>query len=421
MRVRGLAAAVLVAAAVVTGGCASDPFAVAQERPAPRVLVRQHATPGSSRVMRCTYAEAYRAAARAFDRTPYYSVKRERAALYADDFHDLVSVGVFLRSTGEEERTRVEVLALRADPETDPGLRRRTEAGYLDEIEGEVRLLRGEPAPARPAAAAVSARGAATSAVDSVAGLTARSRPGDWAIIVGAERHQWLGDSEYAGRDAEVFQRYAETVLGVPKAHVIALRDADASRESVLRAIARLKASAGAEARVWFYFAGLGASDEGSGAPYLITWDASPRYWVTTTLPLAELYRELGGIDAAQIVAVLDASFSGAGDRSWSESDHAPGFREVRPQAALTGLLSILYASQPGETAQTLDEQGHGLFTYHLLRGLRGEAAGGGRRLDLEDLAHFVYREASADAKARGRVQSPHLDSTGPLTPVWSE
>lgn len=411
---------VLLAAALLSGGCATDPFDWKDALPAPRVLVRRHATPGSSRVMRCTYSEAYRAAARAFDRTPYYSVTRERSVLYADDFHDLVSVGVFLRSTGEEERTRVEVLALRADAATtDPDLRRRTETGYLDEIEGEVRLLRGEPAPARPAAAAVPARGAPSSPVDSVEGLTARSRPDDWALIVGAERHQWLGAADYAGRDAEVFQRYAESVLGVPKAHVIALRDADASRESVLRAIGRLKASVNPESRVWFYFAGLGAVDEASGAPYLVTWDASPRYWATTTLPLAEAFRELGVISAAQIVALLDASFTGAGDRSWSESDHAQQFAEIRPQAALTGLLSILYASQPGETAGTLDEHGHGLFTYHLLRGLRGEAARGGRRLDLEDLSHFVYREVRAAAQARGRRQNPHLDSAGPLTPVW--
>lgn len=420
MRSRGLAGAVLVAAAVLTGACASDPFAVPQPVPVPRELVRRHSTPGTARVLRCTYEQAYRAAARTFDRTPYYSLKRERSALYADDFHDLVSVGVFLRSTGEEERTRVEVLALRADPETDPDRRRRTESGYLDEIEGEVRFLRGEPAPARPAAAAVSARGAAKSAVDSVEGLTVRSRPSDWALIVGAERHQWLGAADYAARDAEVFERYARTVLGVPAAHVIALRDADASRENILRAIARLKASTGSEARVWFYFAGLGAADESSGTPYLVTWEANPRYWVTTTLPLAELYRELGALDASQIVAVLDASFSGEGDRTWTETDHRPGFRELRPQAALTGLLSILYASQPGETAQTLDEQAHGMFTYHLLRGLRGEAAGGGSRLDLEDLAHYLYREVRADAKTRGRAQGPHLDSTGPLTPVWS-
>lgn len=432
MDFRLLVASVLVAAvSALTGGCATDPFDWKDTRPVPSQMVRRHQILGTRRVLRGSYADAYRAAARTFDVTAYYSVVRDQGAIYADDFHGMSSVAVFLRPGGAEDRVQLEALYLHENYLSfAPGRRRQAETAFLDDIEQTLAAMKGEAAPGDDAVAAaalarsrldsdrLSARGSSVSAVDSPAGLPTRRRPRDWALIVGAERHQWLGDADYAERDAAAFHRYAETALGVPRSHAVHLSGAQATRAEVLSAVRDLRARSGPDSRVWFYFAGHGGCDESSGIPYLVTWDANPRYWTKTSLPLAELYRAFDAVEAEQVVVILDASFSGPGGRTWNELDHPPAFPETRPKPSGGVRVSVLYATQPGENAAVLDEQGHGLMTYALLRGLRGEA-GGRRGLTVQELGRFVYRTVRAQAKELGRVQNPRLDEGLSDAIVW--
>jgi hypothetical protein len=412
MAPRHLRRALSVLAVLLAGACATDPFAVQETRPEPRDRVRQHAVRGTAAVLDAPYDAAYRAAARALDLSAYYSVTRARGAIYGDDFHGTSSVGIFLRPADAPGRTQVEVLYLfDGEASLAPARRRQAEESYLADVRDELSVLRGgTPPESRPARERQRAVGAASDA-DSAEGLPVRDRPLDQAIIVGAGRHAWLGDADYAERDAEAFRRYAISVLGVAPGAVTLLTGRRATRDAVTAALEGL-AGADPAARVWFYFAGLGGRDEAGGIPYLVLWDTEPRYWAKTSLPLAEVLRLLEASPAARSVAVLDASFGGEGGRTWNESAYAPHQPERRPDPGLAARAAFLYASAPGESAAVLDEQGHGLFTYRLLKALREESAPG-RHPTLEDAARDAYRGVRADARARGFDQRPALAGDG--------
>ncbi|MDX6771063.1 MAG: caspase family protein [Elusimicrobiota bacterium] len=397
-------------AALLAAGCATpDPFAWRDDRPEPRVQVRQRRFNGTRRLFKATYAEVYRAAARHFDDSPYRTT-RELRALYADDFHGMSSVGVFFHHGRTEDQTLVEALFLQdsADSIGAEGRRRREEL-ILDGIQAALEA-QSAPAPGdargdRLDAQRVKLLGPPVSDIDELDGLTARVRPSDLALVIGAERHAALSDARYAARDAALFREYAETVLGVPASGVIFLADSDATSGAVLAALDRLRTSAVPQSRVWFYYAGFGGSDERGGESYLLTWDADPRHWSSTTVTLSSLYRALESLEAAQVTAVFDASFAGYGDRTWNEHEDRPITRARLPTPS-SPRLTVVMAGAPTETAGVIDDQRHGVLTYYLLRGLRGEAALG-KHLALEDLMRYLYRMITARGRRLNRPQTP--------------
>lgn len=402
----------LAVAALLAGGCATDgdPFAWRDDRPEPRVQVRQRRFPGTARVFKAHYNEAYRAAARYFDASAYSSVTRELRALYADDFHGMSSAGVFFHAGRTEDETQVEVLFLQDGADAvGAQQRRRREELILDGIQEALETAaapeggaaRGDRLDARRA----KLLGPPVADIDVLAGLPARVRPSDLAVIVGAERHAALPDARYAARDAALTREYAETVLGVPPANVFFLADEDATSANVAAALERLREAVVPQSRVWFYYAGFGGSDERAGEAYLLTWDADPRHWVSTTLSLPSLYRSLESLEAAQVTAVFDASFAGYGERTWNEHEDKPTARARLPSPS-SPRLTVIMASSPEETAGVIDDQRHGVLTYYLLRGLRGEAALG-KHLALEDAARYAYRMITARARRLGRPQTP--------------
>ncbi|MFA7543593.1 MAG: hypothetical protein WCY84_04390, partial [Candidatus Cloacimonadaceae bacterium] len=54
----------------------------------------------------------------------------------------------------------------------------------------------------------------------------------------------------------------------------------------------------------------------------------------------------------------------------------------------------------------------HGLFSYFLMKGLRGEAdANKDRKLSQKELQNYIREEVSSQARRMGRMQEPELQS----------
>lgn len=399
------------AAAAIFSACAGDPFAFKDQRIDPGQVVRRHTTTGRKRILPAGYAECYRAAARALGAAPYYSITRDYAAVYADEFHGMSAVGVYFHPTGRDDRTQVEVVYARENEESfEPSRRLRAEESLLDDVVSA--LLRGEAASeSRAGPDRAAARGIPDSEIDSVAGLPVRRRPLDFAVVVGAERHKAIGDADYALRDAEAFRKHAESVLGVPRANLVFLGDRTATREEILGALANLRGTAQPASRVWFYFAGHGGAAPENGDAYLATWELEPRYWSRTGIPLAELFRQLEELPALEVVAVFDASFSGYGDRSWNEAALPPSFTERRPSPSRSSKVKAFFATAPGQGALVAHERGHGLFTYEFLRKLGDPDAPDSRRLD--DVMSSAWKAVRSRASAEGRRQDPTAGGSG--------
>jgi len=127
---------------------------------------------------------------------------------------------------------------------------------------------------------------------------------------------------------------------------------------------------------------------------------------------VSRLYDKLGALKAKDVVVIIDACFSGAGGRSLIAQGTRP-LVNVRAAAPVSPRLSVLAAASGAEVAGTLPGQGHGLFTYYLLKGLQGEA-GTGDRLTLEELQAYLKRTVVPAARRQNREQTPQLQSAQP-------
>ncbi len=374
------------------------------------------------------YGNIYRAAARYFDTSAFYTVTRDYRAIYADDFHGMYSVGVFFEPTEWPDQTMVEVLYQQDDAQfMVDGQEKILEQSLLDGILNALRTGRTGAGGADWATAGADGRLGAErqrqkafsySEVDSSDGLPVRSRPKDFALIIGVEHYALLGDSDYSDRDASVFHKYATTVLGIPSDHVVELSDRDAAREDMTAALEGLMGRVSPESRVWVYYAGHGGADASTGRPYLLPWDADPEHLETTAIPLDAVYKDLLALRAKEVVALFDTSFSGFGGRTWNEVNQRPLIDVRLPEVPQSARITVMTAAEPGEIARASEDQGHGIFTYYLLRGLRGEAAKKGH-LTMDELYDFVEHGCGAAAYRYGRTQTPKLYTSSPDLKIW--
>ena len=72
--------------------------------------------------------------------------------------------------------------------------------------------------------------------------------------------------------------------------------------------------------------------------------------------------------------------------------------------------MSILTATSNTQTSGAIKEQNHGLFTYFLLKGLRGDAdIDKDKKLTLFELSKYIKTKVSSYALNADREQTPQL------------
>ncbi len=278
----------------------------------------------------------------------------------------------------------------------------------------EDRWLTGAPAapPAAPPPAppVVQRR----SDVDELEGPDAAPRPDDFALVVGIEDYRALPAADYAESDAGAFRDYARRVLGVPEENIVFLSGQRAALTDLSKYLDEwLPRNVSEKSRVYFYYSGHGAPDP-DGTAYLVAWDGDPAFLKSSAYPLPRLYERLESLKAREVVVLLDSCFSGAGGRSVIAKGTRPLVTSLVPQAPPGSKLSILTAASGDEITGSLDEERHGLFTYHLLKGLRGEADGDkDGHLTIGELHTFVRKAVSKGARRQNREQTPQLQPAG--------
>jgi len=228
----------------------------------------------------------------------------------------------------------------------------------------------------------------------------------------------------YAARDAEALADVLTDsgVCGFPAPRVKLLTNADAGRDAVAHHLSKWlpQQAKGAEIAV-IYFAGhgtvqaVGRREEG----FLLPYDADPEDLVTRGVLMADLARWIEGIDAGAVVVCLDCCHAA---RLIPRGGNAAetGARDMRIRPALfqelTGRGRFLIAScDDGQVSVEAETWGHGLFTYHLLEGIRGAGdRDGDGRVGVAELFEYVAEAVERDARAMGTMQKPWNCSIGP-------
>lgn len=230
------------------------------------------------------------------------------------------------------------------------------------------------------------------------------------ALVVGLSRYREkaIPGVKYAARDAEVVARYLQNTGGVAPDNLKVLTD-DTATKSDLEAYLEdwLPRRVAPDSTVFVYYAGHGAPDDLGKDAYLVPFEGHPDF-PSKLFPLSRLYASLAKLPVKAVVVMLDSCFSGAEGRGLRRQ----GARPLIAAADLPGLdpkITVLAGASGTQVTSDLDKVEHGLFTYYLLRGLRGDAdADRDGAITLGEIYPFVRREVSARASRElNRDQTP--------------
>ena len=207
-----------------------------------------------------------------------------------------------------------------------------------------------------------------------------------WAVLIGISRYKAISSLMFADRDALAFGEYLRTQLGLPADQITLLTNQEATLQALKHTLGTdLKQKAGLHDTVLIYFAGHGVSEaeatnqDGDGLEkYLVPYDASPDDLYATALPMRDIDTIFQRLAAERVIFLADTCFSGAAGgrtlRSSSGSYRAQIAEDFWMRLAKTKGRVILSASRANEVSLERDDLGHGVFTYYVLKGLRGEA-----------------------------------------------
>lgn len=216
-----------------------------------------------------------------------------------------------------------------------------------------------------------------TSDVDSNIPSSLSTRQNTYALIIGNQNYRFAGNVPYAIHDARVFADYCKQALGLPVENIHVVEDGTKQmiiEEELQNWLATITKREGKKLMV--YYAGHGVPDvKESNKSYLLPTDVrgtNPKLGIA----LDDFYSMLNKLSFHQTTVFVDACFSGTNRDSEGVIE---GMRDVVVEAEETtiddGNMVVMSAVSGNETAQGFAEEGHGLFTYYLLKELQ-ETAG---------------------------------------------
>lgn len=284
-------------------------------------------------------------------------------------------------------------------------------------VENKVNIAGGETLLNRKAkfGLAVSRYPAPNSDVDKIIPVVSSSNNNLFAFVIANENYP-DAPVPFALNDGRIFKKYCQKTFGIPDRNIHMFEDA--TYGNMIAAIKQLKEIANAyegEAGVILYYAGHGVPDEKRNSAYLLPVDGNPSDIVSTGYSLECFYSELSKMKFKNIIIFLDACFSGAkreDEMLLSGRGVAIKVKEEAPK----GNMIVFSAAAGDETAHQLEEKGHGLFTYFLLKKLQ-ETKG---QVLLGELADYVTKQVRRQSVViNNKKQTPTVIPSAVLVDKW--
>ena len=208
-----------------------------------------------------------------------------------------------------------------------------------------------------------------------------------FAVVIGishyAKSNGQFNDLRYADRDAQAMLDFLKSPAGGGLAEedtLVLLNDA-ATTESIRHALFSFLTKPQEQDTVVIYIAGHGAPDPADPRNlYLITADTKPDDMGGTAFPMWEMQNVFDRIlKAKRVLTFADTchSYGFSGLRAGPGQKHANNLiNQYLQRYASKGQRAVITASDISESSfeDAKWGDGHGVFTYFLLRGLQGEA-----------------------------------------------
>jgi uncharacterized caspase-like protein/tetratricopeptide (TPR) repeat protein len=258
--------------------------------------------------------------------------------------------------------------------------------------------------PTRPLAQTQGERGVRIQVGASPAASQRGQKPELWAVVVGISRYQYgdqdiegsrIANLKYAAEDAQAMSNFLQSEEGGgfredgAPARLVMLRDEQATKENVVRALDALR-QAKPDAYFVIYLAAHGVlvpqqnpqTKQTEEIPYFFLYDTDPRQIEQTALRMSHVQRLIRETPARSGLLLTDTCHSASVDMAGRGVRIAANNRNTGPTLAAldpaadssaTGIGLIAAAGQT-ESSLERDSLGHGVFTWCLLEGLRGHA-----------------------------------------------
>lgn len=206
----------------------------------------------------------------------------------------------------------------------------------------------------------------------------------DIAIIFGNQDYKSMGQDipnvPPARNDAIAFEAYARSYLGVKQENIIRIDNATSSDfERVFGNERSYKGEAfnwvrEGKSNLYVYYAGHGAPGE-DGTAYLIPSDASGAMINLNGYPIDTLYANLSKIPSKSTTVILESCFSGNSQSGAVIANASPVYMKAN-NTDIPRNLNVITAGSANQLASWTRDKKNGLFTYHYIKGMSGDADG---------------------------------------------
>ncbi|TVP62359.1 MAG: hypothetical protein EA343_11130 [Nodularia sp. (in: Bacteria)] len=229
-----------------------------------------------------------------------------------------------------------------------------------------------------------------------------------WLLLVGVNQYQddRLPSLRYSAVDCQgLAAALADATQGFPQTEERVHHDLTSplpTLSTVRASLHEITAAAQPQDTILLYFSGHGMLESNSQQAFLCLADTQTDDLPNTGLGLQEILQLLGNSQAQTQLVWLDACHSGSltfrGARSEITTPSLPNptlqmVELLRQRAKQSKGFYALLSCDTHQQSWEFPELGHGVFTYYLMRGLRGEAADSQGLIDADGLYRYVYHQ----------------------------
>lgn len=230
-----------------------------------------------------------------------------------------------------------------------------------------------------------------------------------WILLVGVNQYQddQFPALAYSAVDCqELGAALTEAIKEFPRKQIITHHDFAAfpTFEAVSNSLKQIISSARSQDTVLFYFSGHGVIEQTSQQAVLCLSDTQNDSLLTTGLQMQELLHLLESCAARYQLIWLDACHSGSmllhGGKGVEEPTTIGSFeptaqlvKVLRSRTAHSRGSYAFLSCNEGQRSWEFPDLGHGVFTYYLIQGLRGDAADAQGVIEADGLYRYVYRQ----------------------------
>lgn len=246
------------------------------------------------------------------------------------------------------------------------------------------------------------------------------------AVIIGNRDYSKdIPNVDYAVNDATLVREYFINTLGIKPGNIIyeenagkATFDAIFGNENNYKGklYNYVKAK---KSDVYIFYSGHGSPDVNSNSAYMMPVDSDPSFVSFSGYSTNQLYSNLSKLNARSVAVFLDACFSGAsGSGEMLIENASPIGIKVKNTALTIDNSLIITASSGDQISSWYPQMRHGLFTYFLLKGFKGEAdLDENGILTKDELGNYLTDQDDGipyyARRLHNRIQTPEIISNG--------